>query len=430
MTRATLLSRRIVLAGLALTIVATRHAHGQSPLDASSLGVQADTGQDQSQALQAAMDQAASTGQLLRLPPGVIEITELRIPGNLAVEGVPGRTELFVIAGGAGISIGASAVTLREIGFSGGEVALTVFASDAITLERCRFRAASVGLGIDDAAVAVRDCAFTDIGDAAIHAINSRGVMASGNRIERCGNAGIRIWRDEGGPDGSIISGNRIGTIGWVGGGNGQNGNGVNVFNADNVIVADNHIADCAFTAVRLNATRDNQVSGNVCLHSGEVAIFSEFGFSGSVIANNIIDDAATGISITNLDTGGQLAVCTGNLVRNISPASAVNPDTIPIGIFAEADTAITGNSVQNVPGVAIGAGFGEFLRNVVIDGNMVSDSTIGIGVSVVEGAGSVIIGDNLVDASQHAVVGLAWTEVVETDLLGNAERYSNVTLS
>src|SRR5690606_20224198 len=127
------------------------------------------------------------------------------------------------------------------------------------------------------------------------------------------------------------------------GGGNGQNGNGINIFRADEVIVADNHIADCAFTAIRLNSTNNTKISGNICLRSGEVAIFSEFSFSGSVIANNIIDGAASGISITNLDSGGRLAVCSGNIVRNITPVSLVNPDTVPIGIFAEADTAITG---------------------------------------------------------------------------------------
>src|SRR5690606_27029986 len=135
--------------------------------------------------------------------------------------------------------------------------------------------------------------------------------------------------------DPTIISGNRIARIDWRGGGNGQNGNGVNVFRADGVIVAGNHIADCAFTAVRLNGTRNTQVSGNVCLNSGEVAIFSEFAFSGSVIANNIVDGAAGGISITNLDNGGQLAVCSGNIVRNIFPRSRVNPDTSPYGIYA-----------------------------------------------------------------------------------------------
>src|SRR5690606_25018125 len=143
--------------------------------------------------------------------------------------------------------------------------------------------------------------------------------------------------RDEAGHDGSVVSGNTIERINWTAGGNGQNGNGVNVFRADDVIVADNVISDCAFTAVRVNAGRNTQVRGNTCLNSGEVAIFSEFGFSGSLIADNIIDGAATGIDITNLDSGGYLATCTGNIVRNIHPASAVNPDTRPVATYAEA---------------------------------------------------------------------------------------------
>jgi putative cofactor-binding repeat protein len=62
------------------------------------------------------------------------------------------------------------------------------------------------------------------------------------------------------------------------------------------VIVADNVISGNAFAAIRLNATNDTPVSGNYCLSSGEVAIFSEFGF----------------------DSDGRLATCTGNIVRNM----------------------------------------------------------------------------------------------------------------
>ena len=66
--------------------------------------------------------------------------------------------------------------------------------------------------------------------------------MIRGNRITNCGNAGIRIWRDDAGPDGSIITGNRIGKIDWKDGGNGQNGNGMSIYKADDVIVSDNMI--------------------------------------------------------------------------------------------------------------------------------------------------------------------------------------------
>lgn len=424
-----LANRRHVLAGLAL-LAATPAARAQSILDARTLGVVGDTGQNQGPALQAALDQAATAGQTLQLPPGIIHVAGLDFPSNLVVQGVPGSTELTLLPDGNAMSIhDRGPLVLRDIGFASGAVGLAIVASTDITLERCRFRASAIGVSIADAGVTIRDCHFTELGDAAIHAMDSRGLFITGNSIDTCGNAGIRIWRSENGADGSIVTANRIANIDWRGGGNGQNGNGINVFKADEVIVANNHLADCAFTAVRLNSTNNTQVIGNTCLRSGEVAIFSEFAFSGSIIANNIIDTAATGISITNLDSGGQLAVCSGNIVRNITPASAVNPDTIPIGIFAEAETAITGNSVQNVPGVAIAAGYGTFLRNVLISSNVVSQSTIGIGVSVVDGAGPVHIGHNAVTASQYAVVGLAWSEVVEPDLIANAGRYGNVSV-
>lgn len=432
------LSRRHLLASAAgLALAAPARAAGA--LHAADFGVAADVAEDQTAALQEALLAAGTGGQPLHLPAGIIFVQNLMFPGNLLIEGVPGSTTLVGRQGAAVARIAnVGDLTLRHIGFgpdSAGEGTgnlLDIEAADSVLLERCRFRnGTATALSIFDAAVTIRDCEFAGHADAAIHALDSRGLLITGNRISVCGNAGIRIWRTESGPDGSIVTANRIADIDWRGGGNGQNGNGINVYKADEVIVADNHIADCAFTAIRLNATKNSQVTGNTCLRSGEVAIFSEFGFSGSVIANNIVDGAATGISITNLDTGGQLAVCAGNIVRNITPASAVNPDTLPIGIYAEAETAVTGNTVQNVPGVAIAAGNGTFLRNVLISANVVYASHIGIGVSVVEDAGPVHIANNMIyDPLDYAMVGLAWTEIVETDLVANVGNYPNVTIS
>lgn len=430
-------SRRSVLAGIALFAASSAAVRAQPGLDAASLGLIGNSREDQTALLQQAIDSAVAAGQALRLPSGTITASGLVFPSNLIIEGVPGSTELRSNAGAVGRAYDCGSLVLRDIAFSGSgtgeEVPALLFieASDAIALERCSFRnAPAIALAISDAAVTIRDCAFTEIGDAAIHAMNSRGLVVSGNRIDSCGNAGIRIWRSANGSDGSIVIGNRIGNIDWRGGGNGQNGNGINVFKADEVVVAGNHLSDCTFTAVRLNSTNNTQISGNICLRSGEVAIFSEFAFSGSVIANNIIDGAAQGISMTNMDSGGQLAVCSGNIVRNITPNSAVNPDTVPIGIAAEADAAITGNTVHNVPGLAFLAGYGPYLRNVTIGSNTVSECDIGIGVSVVEGAGAVHLAGNLIQARQHAVVGLAWADIVETDLLANLDRYANVSSS
>jgi uncharacterized secreted repeat protein (TIGR03808 family) len=397
------------LAGLAASLPLSARAQG---------GLVGDGTTDQTSALQAAIDGANGR---LTLPAGRFRVSSLRLPSNILVEGVPGATWLITSSGMVASASGQSNIVLRDIGFSGdsGDAPLLGFeASTGIIVERCAFRdSPAIALGLRTSAATIRDCDFSGHGDAAIHSVDSLGVIVTGNRIEKCGNAGVRIWRSENGPDGSIVTNNRISTIDWRGGGNGQNGNGINVYLADQVIVADNHISDCAFTAVRLNTTHNCQVTGNLCFNSGEVAIFSEFGFSGSIVSDNVIDGAATGIAITNLDTNGQIATCAGNIVRNIFPRSAVNPDTRPIGILVEAEVALTGNLVANSPGAGIIAGWGPYLRNVALSGNV-----------VVDGVGAVTLSGNLVSgASDGDIVGMRWTDISEPDLLGNAGRFPHL---
>ena len=59
----------------------------------------------------------------------------------------------------------------------------------------------------------------------------------------------------------------------------------------------------------------------------GEVAIYSEFGFEGAVIANNTVDGAALGIVACNFNEGGRLAVVQGNLIRNLKPKRPAGTD-------------------------------------------------------------------------------------------------------
>lgn len=434
-----MMHRRTLLAGLAATSVTPALAQS---LDVTALGVVPNEG-DQSAPLQDALLKAAAEGRPLFLPAGTYLVTNLQFPSDILVEGVPGATVLAAYNSEAVARIsGNTDVTLRGLSFSAGAGGptgeerglLEIEASDRISLETCSFSGGeSNGLAIRDAAVSITGSAFSGHALAAIFSIDSRGLKISRNAITDCGNGGILIWSSEARRDGSIVIGNSITRIDWKGGGNGQNGNGINVFRSAEVIIADNHISDCAFTAVRLNASRDCQVSGNICVNCGEVAIFSEFGFSGSVIANNVIDTAAQGISITNLDSGGQIAVCTGNIVRNIAASSAVNPDTRGVGIYAEAETVISSNTVHAVAGFGIVAGYGPFRRNVSVTGNTISAVTYGIGVSVVDEApsGPVSVTNNQISAaSAGGIVGMRWEEMVETDLEANAGKYVQVTVS
>jgi hypothetical protein len=128
---------------------------------------------------------------------------------------------------------------------------------------------------------------------------------------------GILVWRSELGKDGTIVTGNRIERIGAKSGGSSENGNDVNVFRAGGVLMSGNHIVDCAFSAIRSNSGSNSQMIGISCARLGEVALYAEFALEGAVIANNLIDKAAMGISVTKFKQGGRLAVVQLNLVRN-----------------------------------------------------------------------------------------------------------------
>ena len=105
---------------------------------------------------------------------------------------------------------------------------------------------------------------------------------------------------------------------------------------------------------------------------------------------------------------------------------SAFAPETEGFGIGVEADTAVTGNVIENAETAGIVAGWGEYLRDVAITGNVVRASGIGVAVSVVAGAGAVAISGNLFAAVKRgAIIGMDHRKPVTGDLaLAGAERY------
>jgi len=440
------ISRRSVLgglvAGLALPACATSGRAAQ-PIDAAQdFGLDPSDAGDQTQRLQAALDAAASEGRMLLLPAGAFGVAGLTLPDGLNVIGIPGKTILTTPgASRLGFMSGTSRALFTGITFranapdkaAGVNGLIEIENSTGVTFQQCAFlNAAGNGLAANGSAVTIEDCRFEGATSAAIHSQNGQGFVIRGNRISGADNAGIRIWRDSPGTDGTIITGNQIGKIDWKDGGNGQNGNGISIYNADDVIVSDNHISDCAFSAVRINTGKNCQIRGNICVGSGETAIYSEFAFSGSVIADNTVDGAATGIAITNMDQGGHLATCTGNIVRNIAPHSTTNPDAQPVGIYAEADVVVANNTIDTVPGAGIVAGFGPYVRNVVVTNNLITNAMIGIGVSVVQeqSPGPVRVTGNLISGAQQGIIGMEWQKVVSQDLAKDAGRYPNITVS
>jgi uncharacterized secreted repeat protein (TIGR03808 family) len=160
-------------------------------------------------------------------------------------------------------------------------------------------------------------------------------------------------------------------------------------------------------------------VIGNACAEMKETAMYAEFGWVGAIIINNIITIAENGIAVTNFNNGGRLATVHGNLVRNVGVRRPDNPpEGAGLGLSIEAETAVTGNVIENAPNIGIRAGWGPYLRNVAVTGNIVRQAGIGIAVSVVRGAGSAAISGNVIaEARLGAVVGMEWSKAVTGDL-------------
>jgi uncharacterized secreted repeat protein (TIGR03808 family) len=413
----------------------------RAEIDATLLGIRPNAEADQSAALQDAIEQAAAAGAVLRMPPGLYRAGALRLPPYAIIVGVPGSTRL-VMTGGLSLlsSSGSDYVQLSNLVLDGNHVKLMdghglvhLTQGRAARIADCMIVNAG-GNGIMLQAIEGEVTGNTVIGaaDYAIFSNDAAGLRIAGNTVRGAGNNGISVWRSASGDDGTLVVDNRIEDTKNTSGGSGQWGNAISVFRADNVIVRGNRINTAAYSAVRGNTASNIQIVGNTCSGLGEVAIYAEFGFHGAVISNNIVDGAAVGVSVTNFkDHGGRLAVVQSNLIRNLRRGRPDGRDVEATGISAEADTVITGNVIETVKGTGIAAGWGPSLRDVTITGNLVRGADVGIAVSVVQEAGTVVIANNLIaDTPLGAIVGKEWDKTVTGDLSQEgADRYVQLSI-
>jgi uncharacterized secreted repeat protein (TIGR03808 family) len=440
------MDRRRLLTGsgasaAALALPATAAPLGDYGLDATLLGVRPGT-DDQTAPLQRAIDRAARSRVPLLFSPGLYRAGNLKLPAGAQLLGVRGATRLALTRGPSLLSSeGADSITLSGLTLEGGDVALpqkmglvSLTAAKGLRISDCTVVKANGN------AIALTGCdgdvsrnTITGAADNALFCIDSNGLVINGNTIRGAGNGGIRVWQSVKRHDGSVVSDNIIEDIEARGGGTGQNGNAINAFRAADVIVRNNMIRRCAFTAVRGNGANNIQIIGNNCAVMKETAMYAEFDFEGAIVADNVIDTAENGIAITNFNNGGRLSTVHGNLIRNVGVRRPDNPpEGAGLGISVEAETAVTGNTIETAPNIAIRAGWGPYLRNVAISGNVVRNAGYGIAVSVVHGAGdAAITGNVLIGARLGAIVGMEWTKTVTGDLVKDgAGSYPQLTIA
>jgi uncharacterized secreted repeat protein (TIGR03808 family) len=411
--------------------------------DASQYGVRPGSPDDQTKTLQRAIDEAARAQVPLALPPGLYRTGPLRLGRGTQLLGVRGATKL-VFTGGPSMLLGegADGLALSGITLDGGGIALGprrglihCLASRDVRITDCEIvGSGGNGIWLEQVSGDISANIITDIASTAIVSFDAQGLIVSRNTIKGTNDNGIEILRTAIGDDGTLVADNRIEGIKAGPGGSGQYGNAINAFRAANVIVRGNRIKNCDYSAVRGNSASNIQITGNSVSDVREVALYSEFSFEGALIANNTVDGAALGVSVCNFNEGGRIAVVQGNLIRNLLPKRPIGTapdDDGGIGIYVEADTSVTGNVVENAPSFGIVAGWGKYLRDVAISGNVIRNAFVGIGVSMAAGAGTALINNNVIsETPRGAVVGLDHARAITTDLTAEgAQRFAQVVI-
>jgi uncharacterized secreted repeat protein (TIGR03808 family) len=430
---------------LAMTPDAVRAAPLASTLgrDVTQYGVRPGSPDDQTRALQRAIDEAARAQAPLVLPPGVYRTGMLRLENGSQLIGVRGATRL-VFNGGASmfLSEGAGSVGLTGITLDGSGIPLPArrglihcLSGRDIRITDCEISGSGGNaIWLEQVSGDVSGNIITRTAATAVVSFDAQGLIVSRNSISGTNDNGIEILRTTIGDDGTLVADNRIEDIKAGPGGSGQYGNAINAFRAGNVIVRGNRIRNCDYSAVRGNSASNIQISGNSVSDVREVALYSEFSFEGAVIANNTVDGAALGVSVCNFNEGGRIAVVQGNIIRNLlakRPIGTAPDDDAGIGIYVEADTSVSGNVIENAPSFGIVAGWGKYLRDVVITGNVIRNAFAGVGVSVVAGAGTALVNNNMIsETPRGAVVGLDHARAITTDLsIEGAQRFAQVVI-
>jgi uncharacterized secreted repeat protein (TIGR03808 family) len=420
--------------GMGLALAAgprpARAEEGEIPQPFSTYGLVPGDGIDQTASLQEAADKAAESGTPFFLPPGNYMSGKLELKSGTQIQGVPGKSVLRCNGGGAVISIeNASDIRLTGLTLEGeakpidGGALLIAESVKGLTLSDCRvIGSAEHGIVLRKVSGRITDCEIGGISGSGLFSEDAAGLEIAHNHVRDCGDNGILVWRSAAGEDATIVTSNRIERITAKSGGNGQNGNAINVLRAGSVLINGNRITDCASSAIRASSASNCQMIGNSCARLGDVALLTELSFEGAVIANNVVDKAAVGISVTNFKEGGRLT-------RNIFFRKDI--DSRGIGIAVQVDSVVSGNVVEGSPGYGVMIGCGGYLRDVSVTDNLIRDAYIGIGVSTDPSAKTALITRNMISgAKDGAIRAMNGPTPVGSDLaMASAEVYRNLAI-
>src|SRR5216683_5162642 len=212
-------------------------------------------------------------------------------------------------------------------------------------------------------------------------------------------------------------------------------------------------IADCEIRSSGRHglvcSATDGEVIDSTLADTADVAIHA-LDSRGLVIARNRIDGAGNnGIEVWRSASGDDGTLVVDNRIENIANrAGGSGQYGNAVNVFRAANVIVRGNRIKHcafsavrgnaasnlqiegngivdVREVALYAEFG--FEGALIIGNVVRKADIGIGVSVVPGAGTALIADNVIaETRRGAIVGMARSQPVTGDLAkGGAEQFA-----
>ena len=98
------------------------------------------------------------------------------------------------------------------------------------------------------------------------------------------------------------------------------------------------------------------------------------------------------------------------------------------IGIWAEADTLVANNVLEDIGDVGIRLGWGEKSRNLTAQGNIIRKTKRGIVVSTTAGTGNILVSGNMIDgATEAAIQGADFGTMASGDLPPHITLANNV---
>ena len=188
-----------------------REAVPKADIDAALLGVRPNAADDQSQALQRAIEHAAAARAVLRLPPGFYRAGGLQVPAYAAISGVAGATRLVMSTGPSLLSAtGSDHLSISGLVLDGAGIPLPerrgllhVAQSRAVQISNCEvINSGRNGIALEAVEDDITANAISG-GDAAIFSIDARGLRIAGNTVRGTANGGILVWRSSAGDDGT-----------------------------------------------------------------------------------------------------------------------------------------------------------------------------------------------------------------------------------